>query len=423
MKSIMDKLLIFAGTYEGRVLCEFLSENKIEATASVATEYGEEIIQNLDGIKVIQGRMNLEEIKELIILENYTKIIDATHPYAVIVSENIQKACMLAKREYIRLLREESSYEGLITVENIGQAVEILNKLQGNILLTTGSKDLEKYKEVSDFEQRVFARVLPSKEVVQSCQDLGIKGRNLICMQGPFSKNLNVAMLKEYDCKVLVTKNTGDVGGFREKIAAAKEANAKVIVVKRPEDKKMELLPYNLEQVKSMLAKNNNISIEKATNKSIIDISSDKNCAPNLRYFPAFVDSVDKIAVIVGAGEIGLGRVEKLKEFKFQLKVIAEKFVYKPKGVNCIEKTFDHSDIDGAFLVVAATDNRDVNKDIALLCKERGILCSVADKGNEGSFIFPAIIRNENSLIAVSSDGVNPRATKILAKKLRGMLV
>ncbi|MGL5439251.1 MAG: precorrin-6A reductase [Filifactoraceae bacterium] len=408
----MDKLLIFAGTYEGRVLCEFLSLNGINATASVATEYGEEIIQDLRNINVIKGRLNLEDMESLILRENYSKIIDATHPYAQIVSENIEKACETTDREYIRLLREEGKYEGLLTVGNTKEAVSLLNDLEGNILLTTGSKELASYKGVDNFEKRIFARVLPSKEVLESCENLGIKGRNLICMQGPFSKEMNFTMLKDYDCSILVTKNTGNAGGFREKVEAAKLAGAKVIVIDRPL-KEGEEKTYSLEELKLWLA-----TIFKFEAKVDVCIE-EKN---NFKYFPSFVDSTNKLVVIVGAGKIGLGRVEKLKGFNFKIKVVSEKYLYMPKGVECLEKFYEDEDINGAFMVVAATNNRDVNSHIGKICREKNILCSVADKGSEGSFIFPALIDSKEGLIAISSDGESPKKTKLLAKKLREIL-
>ena len=89
---------------------------------------------------------------------------------------------------------------------------------------------------IPDYEKRVFARVLSTKEVAQACEELGFRGRNLICMQGPFSEELNTAMLRQFDCRYLVTKETGKAGGFKEKLRAAEKAGAKVVLVGRPEE-------------------------------------------------------------------------------------------------------------------------------------------------------------------------------------------
>ena len=69
---------------------------------------------------------------------------------------------------------------------------------------------------------------------LERCLTLGFPPRNIICMQGPFSKELNVALLRQYQIKTLVTKDTGGYGGFREKAEAAQEAGCALLVVERP---------------------------------------------------------------------------------------------------------------------------------------------------------------------------------------------
>ena len=81
-----------------------------------------------------------------------------------------------------------------------------------------------------EIKDRVFARVLSTAEVASACEKLGFVGRNLICMQGPFSEALNEAMLKQFDCRYLVTKETGKAGGYEEKVEAAKRAGAKLVL-------------------------------------------------------------------------------------------------------------------------------------------------------------------------------------------------
>ncbi|MCC2859102.1 precorrin-6A/cobalt-precorrin-6A reductase, partial [Longicatena sp. 210702-DFI.1.204] len=79
---------------------------------------------------------------------------------------------------------------------------------EGNILVTTGSKELESYTRLTDYESRVYARVLSIGQVAVNCEELGFSGRHLICMQGPFSTEMNRAMLKEYDIAYMVTKES-----------------------------------------------------------------------------------------------------------------------------------------------------------------------------------------------------------------------
>ena len=84
------------------------------------------------------------------------------------------------------------------------------------------------------YKERLYARVLSTPEVVKTCAELGFEGKHLICMQGPFSEELNVAMMRQIDAAYLVTKESGKAGGFEEKIRAAKKAGAKAVVIGRP---------------------------------------------------------------------------------------------------------------------------------------------------------------------------------------------
>ncbi len=229
----MRSVIVFAGTLEGRMLSESLSGRGVRVTACVATEYGETLLPENEHLKVRAGRMDRAQIADLIRREGVRLVVDATHPYAAVVSQNVSQACGDAGAEYLRLIRESGQAEtdDMITVSSVEQAAAYLAGTQGNILATTGSKELAKYTVIPDYEKRVFARVLSTGEVAAACEKLGFRGKNLICMQGPFSEELNTAMLRQFDCRYLVTKETGKAGGYEEKIRAARTAGAKVVLV------------------------------------------------------------------------------------------------------------------------------------------------------------------------------------------------
>ena len=121
-----------------------------------------------------------------------------------------------------------------IFADSVEEAVELLSHTEGNILATTGSKEAAKYTKLENFQNRVFLRVLSLPKVAIECSQLGFQGKNLICMQGPFSKELNAAMIRQLDCKYLVTKMSGDAGGFQDKIDAARECGCVPVVIGRP---------------------------------------------------------------------------------------------------------------------------------------------------------------------------------------------
>lgn len=233
----MKRYLIFGGTSEGRTLaeCLVLAGNKVDIC--VATQYGEEVLTAHPHMTVHQGRLGIEEMENLILSGQWEEIIDATHPYAVEVSENIRNAAKHTGREILRLLRtggNKKEDEDLIYVNSLEEATEVLNKTEGNILLTTGSKELSKYVALIEDISRIYARILSDGAMVDKCREMGLLGKQIICMQGPFSTELNAAMMKQYQIKYVVTKDTASAGGFPEKIEGAKLAGAKVLVVSRP---------------------------------------------------------------------------------------------------------------------------------------------------------------------------------------------
>lgn len=231
----MSKIVVFAGTAEGRQIAEFLDRHGIGARVCVATEYGESLLPAGGRLTISHERLDEAQMEDLF-AEGCEFVIDATHPYAAAVTENIRRACEKTQTEYIRLLRESEGWDDseVITVNSVAEAAEALRDTKGNILAATGSKELRAYTVIPDYARRVFARVLSLPDVVRSCGELGFVGRHLICMQGPFSRELNVAMMRQYEIRYLVTKESGKTGGFPEKLAAAREAGAKLVVVGRP---------------------------------------------------------------------------------------------------------------------------------------------------------------------------------------------
>ena len=201
-------------------------------------------------------------------------VIDATHPYAAVVSEHIVTACAAAGVRCIRVEREDSGAEehgiesaqkvlperestgaggkasapegaALHWVESIEEAAAWLAQSdrssseaaqRPNILITTGSKELAPYTQVPDFAARCYVRALPTVEALEKCQAIGFRRDHLILMQGPFSEEMNVAQLRYADAGYLVTKASGETGGFPEKCEAALALGVEVVCIGRPKE-------------------------------------------------------------------------------------------------------------------------------------------------------------------------------------------
>lgn len=233
----MSEVLVFAGTKEGREITEFLADNGISVYASVATTYGGDLLPNKGKVSKSCKRLKVSQMQELMDAEKPELVIDATHPYAADVTKNIIEACQAEGIEYMRLIRAESdvSDSDIIYADSVADAAAKLCGTDGNILAATGSKELSEYTKLEGYKDRVYARVLSLPEVVSACAELGFTGKHLICMQGPFTKEMNAAMLRQFDCRYLVSKESGTTGGFMEKYDAAKECGATLVLIGRPE--------------------------------------------------------------------------------------------------------------------------------------------------------------------------------------------
>ena len=230
----MKKVLVFAGTTEGRELAELLADSNIKCSVCVATDYALELM-NDKRLDVHCGRLTEEEMEVLMRDGKFDVVVDATHPYAQIVSQNVRQAADMESISLIRLRRStESAEEGFVSFKTHEECSAWLSLQTGNILLTTGSKDLGSYAKNETIKNRLFVRVLPGEESIRLCTANGITGRQIIAMQGPFSAQMNECILREYSIDWMVTKISGHAGGFEEKIEAAKKAGVGICAILPP---------------------------------------------------------------------------------------------------------------------------------------------------------------------------------------------
>ena len=144
-----DKVLVFGGTTEGRILSDQLRKAGVPHVVSVATEYGFQILKDSGEDSIVKGRKDAEQIAGLIQSEGFSAVVDSTHPFATVASEEIRKACEVTGTEYIRLSRETrsdaESGDGIVCVNDLDEAVAVLDKEEENILLLTGSLCFDRF--------------------------------------------------------------------------------------------------------------------------------------------------------------------------------------------------------------------------------------------------------------------------------------
>lgn len=230
------KVFVIAGTEDGRKLAKLLADTDLEVTASVVSDYGRKILEQYENIKVNDKKLNAEELENMLRAENYKILVDASHPYAENVSSNAITACKNADIFYIRYERAEVelSYEKIYRVENYEQAAIKSAMLGENIFLTTGSRNLKNFVQYPAVKNcNITARILPTAEVIAEVEKF-LSPKQIIAMQGPFTTELNVELFKYARAEVIVTKNSGEIGGADTKILAAEFLNLPVVMIDRP---------------------------------------------------------------------------------------------------------------------------------------------------------------------------------------------
>lgn len=409
------RVILFGGTTEGRRLYQQLRAHGLEVMLRVATDYGASLMaedseSGAGAGTVVSGRLSEDGMLELLVAHKPEAVVDATHPYAVVVTQNLRSACEMADIPYLRLSRAKSRTDGLRSFETVEAAVQWLDQRPGRILSTIGSKEMKQLTRLRDFKTRVYARILPLPEAVTAAVALGFKGSHLICMQGPFSVEMNLAMLRQYQCNFLLTKDSGANGGFEEKLAAARESGVQVILVGRPEAP----VEHTYEEILGMLV-----------GKELLEETPGQK---QWDYFPMFVRLRGQRVVILGGGRVATRRVETLLKFSGELTVVAPEVSAAIEShaqtgrLKWLPERYQAGHLAGAAYVIAATNDRAVNCRIGVEAGNLGLPVSVADARTECSFYFPAIVEHEDVLMGLASQGEAHHSVSALAKKLRWQL-
>ena len=228
------------GTGEGRDILSHVNKYTDEIVVSTATEYGYEIYKEFKAKHFNYKPLNEDEFKDLIIKFGINVFVDASHPYASEVSKTLIKVCNDLNVEYIRYERK-SYFNNLIDNKNVifidkyEYLGEVFKNIDGNILNTTGSNNALKIEGLKSESNRIIHRILPSPKVISRLLDNGISMENIIAIKGPFGFEINNGIIKEYKIKALITKDSGEEGGMKEKVDSALLNKVKIIVLKRPE--------------------------------------------------------------------------------------------------------------------------------------------------------------------------------------------
>ena len=406
------KVILFGGTTEGGKLAQTLAINGVEVTLFVATEYAERLLPSVGGCTIIARRINETEMIRYFRDNPCDVVIDATHPYARLATHNIRRACETTKTPYRRLLRSKSGKRtNLSYVANATKAAELLRREIGNVFLAVGSNELEPFTTLDDFTARCYVRILPMIESLQKTVGLGFRNSNIICMQGPFDEQTNRVMLRTTNARFLITKDSGDIGGFEAKINAAEQCGCRVIVLERPEEQ-------------------SGFSFDELCGQFGIENCNGFNSNTENTFFPLFVDMKGKRVLIVGGGNVAERRAMILRKFGASITIITPEVTQQlaemidRKEMLHVNRKYDQGDIERfeAFLTIAATDCRKTNAVVAQDAINADARIIVSDCREKCNCYFPAIAQDGTFIAGLVSKTGDHRGVSEIAEQVRRLL-
>jgi siroheme synthase-like protein len=148
-----------------------------------------------------------------------------------------------------------------------------------------------------------------------------------------------------------------------------------------------------------------------------------------MKLYPIFANIENKLAIVIGGGEVAYRKVKDLSNARARIKIISPEIQEKIKAlkkkdhsIEIINREYRQGDLNGAFLVFAATNNNNVNRLIFNEASERGILINSADDPDNCSFYVPSMIRKGDLIVAVSTSGTSPAMAARLSNEFKDVV-
>ncbi|WP_407413737.1 precorrin-6A reductase [Methanobrevibacter sp.] len=234
-------IILLGGTKDSTELIKHLKNNyNTHILTTTTTEYGSKLALEAGSDDTISRPLLKDEIIGIINNSDFDLLIDATHPFAEHITQtsvSVSKICSIA---YVRFERPPLDFSDIDTshiiyAKSFENAGEIIAEQipEGNVLHFAGANTMEEVlKNVS--KDRFYPRILKVQKSLEKCEKLGIENDHIIAMKGAASLKENMDLIEEYDASVMITKESGEIGGVVEKIEAANQKDISLIMIKRP---------------------------------------------------------------------------------------------------------------------------------------------------------------------------------------------
>jgi precorrin-6A/cobalt-precorrin-6A reductase len=256
------KIILLGGTKDSINIIEFIKNNyDAYILTTTTTEYGARLAREGGSDDTIARPLPKDEIIEIIETQGFDVLIDATHPFAEHITQTSASIAKELKMPYVRFERPTTNLENIDTSHiHYVKSFEDAGKLiadefnQGNVLHFAGANtmtDIVKYVPT----ERFYPRILKVESSLEKCDALNIDPNHIIPMKGAASLEENIHLIEKYDASIMITKESGEIGGVIEKIEAANEKNIDIIMIQRPQIKEINKndIVSNLEELDTKL--------------------------------------------------------------------------------------------------------------------------------------------------------------------------
>lgn len=235
------KIFLLGGTKDSINIIKHIKENyNAHILTTTTTEYGAKLAREGGSDETIAKPLLKNEIMEILTKGHFDLLIDATHPFASHITQTSVSIKNELEMPYIRFERPTTNFENMDTshiryVNSFDEAGKLIKDEfhEGNVLHFAGANTMEDVLKYVPSE-RFYPRILKVESSLEKCEKLNVDPNHIIPMTGAATKEENLELIEKYDACIMITKESGEIGGVIEKIEAANEKDIAVIMIQRP---------------------------------------------------------------------------------------------------------------------------------------------------------------------------------------------
>jgi precorrin-6A/cobalt-precorrin-6A reductase len=239
---MIKPIWLIGGTSESREIARAIAPLNIPVIITVTTAEAiklyEKILIDYPLVKVWVGILNAQNIQEFYHQHKFSKIIDASHPYATEISQLAINFSHHHQIPYLRYERSpvnitEAGEENIIYLENFADLINGEYLTNQRVFLTTGYKTLHLFQSWQE-RATLFTRILPNINTLQVALNVGFTPERIVAIRPPISAELEIALWQHWQISLVVTKASGQAGGEEQKRAIARQLKIPLIIIQRP---------------------------------------------------------------------------------------------------------------------------------------------------------------------------------------------